>query len=132
MKKIWQNVYGRKLEGVKWIYANDWYDWVLSGACEYQGKRYYAYMIDESRDKKKKWYRKYLIVDLPEDIWKEELEKHAFFVEKVGNHFDFDGDQRVGSSGQKHSDTWKEFYDKYPPHVDMDYSNYPYVGWFEN
>lgn len=124
-----------KLEGVRWLWADNWYDWVITGACEYEGKRYYGVCVDENYNKRYKWYRRYILVDLPEEIWKEELERHAFFVEKVGSHFEFDVERqcRKGHDHLKPSGTWQEFYDKYPPHQkDRNYKEYPSLGWFEN
>jgi hypothetical protein len=124
-----------KLESVRWLWADNWYDWVISGACEYEGKRYYGVCVDENHDKRKKWYRRYLLVDLPEDVWREELEKHAFFVEKVGSHFEFDVERQVrkGHSELKDSRTWHEFYERYSDKGEQrNYKEYPPVGWFEN
>lgn len=126
-----------KLDGVRWVWADDWWDWILSGVCEYQGKRYYAVCVDENRKRRQAWYRRFLMVDLPEEIWHEENERHAFFVEKVGSHFDFDAEgRRRISEGLKPEHICREFYERYPPPYaggeQRDYKQYPWVGWFEN
>lgn len=128
-----------KLESVRWIWADNWWDWVLSGVVEYQGKRYYAVCVDENYNEQRKWFRRYLMVDLPEDVWKEEIERHDFFVEKVGSHFDFDVESQCRKGPEKHlkhDRTWHEFYERYPSPTqggeERDYKQYPHVGWFEN
>lgn len=126
-----------KLEGVLWIWADGWWDYVLSGVCEHDGKRYYAVCVDENYDKRFKWFRRYLVVDLPEDVWAEENARHEFFVEKVGSHFEFDKDKQVRKRDElKNSRTWMEFYERYPCPTSMggevrDYKQYTHVGWFE-
>lgn len=123
----------KKLEGVKWIWADGWWDGVLTGVVEHAGKRYYAFNVDQNYDKRYKWYRRFLVVDLPEEVWKEELERHAFFVEKVGAHFEYDVEKQVrkGQEFLKDSKTWDEFYAKYPCDQKTDYKQFPEIGWFE-
>lgn len=117
------------------MYANDWWDYFLSGVVTYNGKRYYAYCGDENYDRRKKWWRRYVLVDLTEEAWADEDERHAFFVEKVGSHFEFvdhQGRQVRNHEGLKNNKTWQEFYDRYPPHAErLDYTQFPVVGWFE-
>ena len=124
-----------KLEGVRWLYADNWYDWVLSGACEYQGKKYYGICFDESHDENSSWYRRYYLVDLSKEVWQYEEERHAFFVEKVGSHFEFNIERqsRKGSDYLKPSQNWHEFYEKYPTSDRTnDYAKkFNVVGWFE-
>lgn len=115
---------------IRWLWANDWYDYILSGVCEYQGKRYYGQYFDEDGKRN----RRFALIDLPEEKWKEENERHQFFVEKVGSHFDFTEDEnnhRVGHSGLKPAHSHHEFYDRYPPRQERDYFQFPVVGWFE-
>lgn len=114
---------------IRWLWANDWYDWILSGVCEYQGKKYYGWCFNESE----KRTRLFAVIDLPPEEWAKEIERHELFVEKVGDHFDFreDGAGRK-CTGVKPEKSWEEYYDRYPPHQDKDYSQYPVVGWFED
>jgi len=105
--------YSPKLEDVTWIWANDWWDGVLAGVVEWHGKRYYADHLEENEENNS-WYRRFVVIDLPEDVWKEEIEKHNLFVEKVGSHFDYKDGKRCGEV--KPQAMWNEYYDKYPPH----------------
>ncbi len=116
------------IAAIRWLWANNWYDGILSGVCEYQDKRYYGQCFGEDDERN----RRFALIDLPETEWKEETERHEFFVEKVGDHNDFreDGEGRKGA-GIKPESSWKEFYDRYPPYQERDYFRFPVVGWFE-
>lgn len=130
-----------KLDGVSWVYANDWWDYVLTGVVMYQGKRYYAYCGDENHygeRKNRKWWRRYVVVDMTDEAWAEEDERHSFFKDKVGSHFDFvecpkTGRQVRNHAGLKNQKTWQEFYDRYPSNETekVDPKTFPVVGWFE-
>jgi hypothetical protein len=109
---------------------------VLEGVCLHEGKRYYAFCVDENYKKNYQWWRRYLVVDLPPEVWKEEDERHAFFVEKVGDHFEFDIEKQCRKNTQlKPYNLHSEFYEKYPPGEQPSpadkFRKYPIVGWFE-
>ena len=59
-----------KLENVKWLYATDWYDYVLSGVVLYEDKKYYAFLNEENENYEEDgWWRKYLVVDPSQEFW---------------------------------------------------------------
>jgi hypothetical protein len=125
-----------KMGNIRRIWTDQWYDGMLSGVVEYQGQRYYAVCVDENdlNDLAGSWWRRYLVVDLPADVWETEQQRHDFFVEKVGSHFEFeaDGSRLKSRDNMKPSATWHEFYERYPPCESRDYKQYPHVGWFES
>ena len=115
------------------LWADGWYDWFLCGPIEISGKRYYATCVDDRGHREKgNWYRRYVILELPKEVWDEIIGRHEFFVEKVGDHFVFENGNRK-REGLKKDSTWHEFYDRYPTDkytkISEDY--YPIIGWFE-
>lgn len=129
------------LEEITFVYANDWYDYFLSGVIEYRGKRYYADCFDEVYEKNTR-YRKYKVYDLGEAQWAEEDKKHETFVKYVGTHFCFTKDSKGAAyrsqdnsfSAAKYPDYMK-FYEEY---TSEKYSELveriresPVFGWFQ-
>lgn len=129
MKNNW-NENEIEAKAIQWLWANDWWDGILAGMCEYNGQKYYAQCFDENDNEKTDWYRKFKLINLPEDVLKKEIEKHNFFVEKVGDHFEFQDNKRKNTP-LKPQHLHKEFYEKYPPRPD-NYEQYPVVGWFKD
>jgi hypothetical protein len=128
------------LEEITFVYANDWYDYFLSGVIEYKGKRYYADCFDEIYTDKQR-YRKFKVYDLGEALWAEEDKKHETFVKYVGTHFCFTEDSKGKARrdknnsfiAAKHPDYMK-FYEEYTSDKYSELINKiresPVFGWF--
>lgn len=101
---------------IEWLYFVDWYDWILSGVVTWKGKRYYADCFDDNPNKGNGvWYRRYNLLDLPEEIWIEEDTRR-----QIGE------DETVDA---------KAYFEKYPQDKQLEWTtrlrSCPIVGWFE-
>jgi len=122
---------------VKLLWSHDWWDGVLSGICECHGKKMWfqvcSEILSEKEAEKLGWWRRYLLLELKPEEFREEEKWHNLFREKVGTHTDYDENERRGGEVSPET-TWHEFYDEFNP-VRDDLSNYhqkrePY-GYFE-
>jgi hypothetical protein len=134
---------------VKLLYHCDYYDGMLSGVCLIENKKYWFSIFDEYQRTAEEykdeyfemlWYRRFSLHDLDEKTWKEEDERHSFFIEKVGGHCQYIYDETNSLQGRVNDDLrnpeeMKEFYKRYPSsgaHTkEENHREFPVIGWFE-
>ena len=114
---------------VLWI--DDFYDGMLSGICDIKGKKCKAEMISESSQEKCDWYRKYIIIELTEQQYKEELYWHNLFLENVGNHWDNTSEQKAIGNVVHSRDKWDNFYIPYKEKYKPNFNENKVVGWYK-
>lgn len=98
-------------------YHNGYYDGPISGVAEWQGKRYYFHMIEESEpdedEEEPSWYRRYALYDLTPEEWAEEDARQASFERHVGTHTTYRDDGTRDHGGLKPQKGWNEHYQRY-------------------
>lgn len=87
---------------------------------------------DETGDEWLEWYRRFLLIELSEEQYQEELYWYNLFREKVGDYWDYDehGHRKQGGSlkpKEMHSDYYNAVKNRKPG----DFANNLIVGWFE-
>jgi hypothetical protein len=98
--------------GILW--ADDWWDGIVSGVAEVDGRRVYFNCIEEDD----KGNRKFAVYDVPKEIWELINERHNDFKKYVGSHWDFEssdgktkrmiGDIRPQSKHYKFYKKWQD------------------------
>jgi len=107
------------------LWSVNHYDGPATGTVEWQNKRYYAVAphIFLYQD------RVFLLIDLPDSIWKDLDKKHQAFEKYVGMHCNWTPDgQRIGKYKGNRTQALV-YYKKYPP-IRLDEKSYPVIGWF--
>lgn len=86
---------------VRYLWHNDYWDGPMSGACLYQGERLWFKIFHEGVQ-----HRKFVLLRLNENQWKELDFRHLKFQNYVGTHTDYDenGKRHVGSAPLIESD----------------------------
>ena len=137
------------------LFENRVWDGVLAGICECQFHFFYP-DSDKTTPFKRKcyftcfderildydddtrpigWWRRFALIWLSDEEIKQEIERHEDFRRIVGNHCDYENNQRLPRSkciSYPHEQALK-FFDKYP--VDetnkKSYADHEVCGWFE-
>lgn len=108
------------IKDVKLRYINGYYDGMLSGVLEWEGKRYYFDIVDENNSDNindADWYRKFGLYEMTPEEWATEDHTHAEFVKYVGSHYVINEDGKRDHSGLKPQSEWRKFYDQELRHV---------------
>lgn len=95
---------------VRYLWHWAYYDGPLSGACLWRGARYWFVCVDDGGDN-----RTFHLVELTDEEWAFEDNKHAAFRKFVGTHTDYDeATQRQTLGALKPESERKKFYEAYP------------------
>lgn len=119
-----------------------WYDGPLSGVIAYKNKPYWFEIViqddefrtytDEDGVEWREWYRRYLLLELSEEQYQEELYWNSLLREKVGAYWDYDEDGNRKRDGSfKPREMHSEFYDAAKHRKPRDFTNNTIAGWFE-
>jgi len=107
--------------GVLWM--DDYYDGMLTGMLQYQGKKYRFEIISDYEDNP----RYFAVIELtPEQIAVESYWNNLF-KEYVGNHNNFDSNE---TREIKPQEMHHFFYDRYKIKTEPDYNMNPVHAWF--
>ena len=128
----------------KFLWENDRWDGPLAGVCEVEEEKYYFLYQDDiihklteeeirkmfDEDWEPPWWRRFYLVSLSDEEWKEEIQRHDDFCKYVGEHTDYNenGCRRWGEL-KPYSEHHK-FYDKYGE-IERCFDENEVVGWIE-
>lgn len=120
-----------------------WYDGPLTGVIAYKNKPHWFQILDQDNEEFRTytdeqgvewldWYRRYLLLELSEGQYQEELYWHNLFRGKVGTYWDYDeeGNRKRGGSF-KPREMHSEYYDAVKNKKPRDFTKNIVVGWFE-
>jgi hypothetical protein len=81
---------------VRMLWHHDYWDGPLSGACMFNNERLWFLCFDESHGED--WCRKFVLLRLNEEQWKDIDFRHCLFQDYVGMHTDYDekGNRSIG------------------------------------
>lgn len=119
-----------------------WYDGPLSGVIAYKDKPHWFDILIQDDDLRSyadengvtwlAWYRRYLILELSEEQYQEELYWNNLFREKVGTYWDYDeAGSRKKDGSFKPREMHFDFYNAAKNRRPRDFTNNVIIGWFE-
>lgn len=82
---------------VRMLWHHDYWDGPISGACLFNNDRLWYTCYDEGYGED--WYRKFVLLRLSDEKWKEIDFSHGMFQDYVGTHTDYDenGKRTIGA-----------------------------------
>jgi len=145
-KNTYQNL--PHLSEMKKLWHHGYWDGAVSGVCEVDGKKCWFGLIedyfenngapeDASADWDPPWYRRFLIVQLTAEQFKEIEKRHNKFRRMVGTHTDYDDQGHRGSFHYTDTitqETFDTFYREAKTEVPFDFeadSDAYVLGWVE-
>ncbi|MBZ0291425.1 MAG: hypothetical protein K8L99_02550 [Anaerolineae bacterium] len=119
-----------------------WYDGPLSGVIAYKDKSHWfeslwqddeiRTYVDDHGVEWQEWYKRFLLLELSEKQYQEELYWYNLFREKVGTYWDYDeSGNRKRDGSFKPREMHSEYYDAAKNRKPRDFTNNVIVGWFE-
>lgn len=98
---------------VRMLWHHAYWDGPISGACVFDDERLWFSCYDENHGDEKKWYRKFVLLRLSDEQWKEIDLRHARFQDYVGTHTDYDenGKRLFGDLKPRVEPNHAKFYD---------------------
>jgi len=125
---------------IMWHYG--WYDGPLNGICAYRDKPHWFeqvfrdhYSCTFTDTDGVEWFQlfeRYLLIDLSDEQYQEELYWHNLHTEKVGTYWDWDeSGNRVRDGYFNSAEMISEYREAVESRKPRDFSNNKIVGWFD-
>lgn len=98
------------IDDIKLLWHNNYYDGMLSGYCILDGKFMYFDLMEQNESDDRGWYRRFYLIDVPEDEEIEVIRRHELFEKYVGTHCNYEENRRA-KHNVKTQRNWNRYYD---------------------
>ena len=120
----------RKIDGPRLLWHSDYHDGPVSGMLELDGEQCWFLFVDSLGDDDERT-RIFNVYRLTQEQLADEIERMAYFRERVGTHCDYKPDGKRDIGGLRPQEMRAAFYERYPPGKDRGYSKNEVIAWFE-